>query len=79
MFSGIDVLLHGMVLPMSCYGPQHIFCPCLFGPNYKRNKIMYSDIVQALQIITDQVVSDIQGALVSETPFSFQFLPFSGD
>jgi hypothetical protein len=33
---------------------------------------MYSDIVQALQIITDQVVSDIQGALVSETPF---FLP----
>jgi hypothetical protein len=40
---------------------------------------MYSDIVQALQIITDQVVSDIQGALVSETLFSFQFLPFSGD
>ncbi|XP_059475799.1 phospholipase B1, membrane-associated-like [Neocloeon triangulifer] len=54
----IDKLLHKMNLPLSCYAPHRIFCPCLFGPRFDRKKILYSDIVYALQNITFQVVEE---------------------
>ncbi|CAB3361943.1 Hypothetical predicted protein [Cloeon dipterum] len=54
----IDLLLTQMKLPLSCYAPHRIFCPCLFGPRYDRSKNLYSDIVHAMTNVSLEVAND---------------------